>query len=103
MDLFEAFRGKNHGLGAYVALRKRCIDGMRPGVPDAALNKLIVGIIDEFIDYFEREPFPGDIADAAHANMVQILEAAAAYHGRPAEEKLAVLDAIAFRQLYVRE
>jgi hypothetical protein len=90
---------QHHGLWTYKSLQQKLIWRARSVPEDAALYRLLASMIGPFIDSFDEEPLPADVADEVFARVLDIVRCAEDSVSRGAAEQIQALNRVAAVEL----
>lgn len=92
-ELHAHMTARKPGLGSLTDFQRDCEKAVAGAPEDAGFLRLLADMAGRFIDRYDQQPLPSDVATAAHGRLLQLTARAAASE-RP-EEKLALFNEIA--------
>ena len=72
-ELHSWLSTQHHGLRTYKSLKQKLIGRASSDPEHAALYRLLALMIDPYIDSFDKEPLPVDVADEVFARVLDIV------------------------------
>jgi hypothetical protein len=72
-ELHSWLSTQHHGLQTYKSLKQKLIGRAGADPEHAALYRLLASMIDPYIDSFDEEPLPVDVADEVFARVLDIV------------------------------
>ena len=80
---------KHHGLQTYKSLKQKLIGRTSANPEHAALYRLLAWMIDPYVDSFDEEPLPVDVAGEVFARVLDIMRYAedSVSRGRPTKSR----------------
>src|ERR1700680_1068696 len=72
-ELHSWLSTQHHGLRTYKSLKQKLIARASADPEHAALYRLLASMIDHYIDSFDEEPLPVDVADEVFARVLDIV------------------------------
>lgn len=98
-ELLAWVSGQRPGLGTFAAFQERAAQLASKDSDHAAWLQLLSGLANRFVSTYDRMPLGADVASAALAKLVELLERAAASAQGSADEQLRSLNEIARAEL----
>ena len=87
-ELHSWLSTQHHGLQTYKSLKQKLIGRASADPEHAALYRLLASMIDPYIDSFDEEPLPVDVADQVFARVLDIVRYATRFPGgRPTKSR----------------
>lgn len=81
-ELYSWLSTQHHGLRTYTSLKQKLTRLARTDAEHIALYKLLASMVDPYIDSFDEQPLPVDVADKVFGRVLDIV--------RDAEESISL-------------
>jgi len=98
-ELHSWLSTQHHGLRTYTSLKQKLIGRASADPEHAALYRLLASMIDPYIDSFDEEPSPVDVADQVFARVLDIVRYAEDSVSRAAVDQIQALNKVAAVEL----
>jgi hypothetical protein len=94
-ELHSWLSTQHHGLRTYKSLKQKLITRASADPEHAALYRLLASMIDPYIDSFDEEPLPVDVADQVFARVLDIVRYAEDSVSQGAADQIQALNKVA--------
>ena len=98
-ELHSWLSTQHHGLQTYKSLKQTLIGRASTDPERAALYRLLASMIDPYIDLFDEEPLPVDVADEVFARVLDIVRYAEDLASRGSADQIQALNKVAAVEL----
>jgi hypothetical protein len=98
-ELHSWLSTQHHGLRTYKSLKKKLLGRASADPEHAALYRLLASMIDPYIDSFDEEPLPVEVADQVFARVLDIVRYAEGSIFRGATDQIQALNKVAAIEL----
>ena len=98
-ELHSWLSTQHHGLQTYKSLKKKLLGRAGADREHAALYRLLASMIDPYIDSFDEEPLPVEVADQVFARVLDIVRYAEDSISRGATDQIQALNKVAAIEL----
>jgi hypothetical protein len=98
-ELHSWLSTQHHGLRTYKSLKQKLIGRASADPEHAALYRLLASMIEPYIDSFDEEPLPVDVADEVFARVLDIVRYAEDSVSRGAADQIQALNKVAAVEL----
>lgn len=100
MEELSRWLGSQHsGLVTYQTFYQRVLTIGAKSEDQVALCSLLAALVDQFIEIYDEEPLPSDVADEAYGRLAVLMGMAAKFNSLKPEQKLEALNDIAAAKL----
>ena len=90
---------QHHGLGTYRSLKQKLAQLAHTDAEHIALYKLLASMVDPYIDSFDEQPLPVDVADKVFGRLLDIVRDAEQSISMAPEDQVRALNKIAAGKL----
>lgn len=97
--LLQGLRLENGGLRAFAEFQQKALTLCSSEPEHAALMRLLADLAARFVDAYNDEPLPADVAERAIARLTDLVEKAARAWSASPSEQLALLNSIGLAEL----
>ncbi len=98
-DLLNWLAQQKGGIGTYLEFQNRALELRATEPENAALLRLMADLAGRFVESYDREPLPLDVAEQARERLTSMLKAAVEANTAPAADRIALLNKVSESEL----
>jgi hypothetical protein len=99
-ELHDWLVGQHPGLRTYKSFQQQALQLALSDAEHRALYRLLASMVGRYIESFDEEPLPVDVAKNAYQRLLNIVDDAEKSIGAPASEQVKTLNKVAATELF---
>jgi hypothetical protein len=99
-ELYEWLLSQHPGLRTYRSFQQKAMELASSDAEHRALYRLLSGMVGRYIESFDEEPLPVDVAKRAFQRLLCVVDDAEKSFDAPASQQMQALNRVAATELY---